>query len=78
MMIERLGAESRKRYDEDARSLIQQLLDGRIELKNGELNPMGVQILIESAHAILQNETVTEAAAKAGTIRTPLEPSAEA
>lgn len=77
-MIERLSEGARKRYDEDARLLIKQLLNGDVDLKNGDLNPMGVQILIESANAILQKESVTDAAAKAGTAGAPTVPSNEA
>ena len=59
-----MSEEAMKRYDDDARILIKKLAENEIKLKHGELNPVGVQILIEHANNILQTESVTDAIAK--------------
>ena len=63
-MRTKMKDDTQARYEEDARILIKKLADNKIHLKNGELNYLGVQILIETAYAILGKESVAEAIAK--------------
>lgn len=59
-----LKNEVEKRYEEDARLLIKKLLENKIKFKNGELNSIGVFIIIDTARNILETETPLEAIKK--------------
>ena len=56
-----INSQAKKRYVEDARLLIKKLADNEIQLKNGELNHIGVHILIKTACSILNSQSVEDA-----------------
>lgn len=52
--------EEMQRYDEDAKLLIKKLAQGKIGLKHGKLNHVGVDTLIRRAYEMIRKRSIAE------------------
>ena len=59
-MLHVLNEDAIERYKKDAALVIKELYENRIKLKHGELNSIGVVLLVAAMDRLLREKSVTE------------------